>query len=672
MTLSLPRYRVRFVHLTALWAYGVSQPGFALVKGNPDLLLARNATWSDVAVFVVLVAVVPPLLLTGYVWLASRISRWVGDVLYLVLLGACSVPVAARLVKLADPGFVVAVALMLLVASAGVAVYARSRAVRLFLGYSIVLPLAGVAWFVHGLPTLSEEAHAASVRVTSDVPVVFVVLDELPASSLMTLRGEIDAVRYPSFARLARRSTWYSNATTVHEWTSDAVPALLSGRVGGVSTLPTADHHPDTLFSLLGRSYAFEVDETMTQLCPDEYCRRARNSVVENGVGLVRDSWRLTVPRVVPASVAERIVHVNADILLESDSTRSLADFLAFVGGISRDDPDRTLYYSHLFLPHAPWMYLPSGARYDFRGIDGWSPQEYWQDDAWLVLQGYQRHLLQVGYVDRLLGRLLRSLEREGIFDRALVVVVADHGSSFRAGEGRRPVSEHNFADIASVPLFVKYPNQRRGRVDPRAARTTDLVPTIADVLHVRLPWTADGESLLGPADGRRDVVVSRRGGAVSRLTLDAMIRDRRTTVRAKTAAFGEGRDSLYGIGTNTQLLGVRVGAVSLRSRSVEVRLDGADELVAVRPASGYLPVRISGRVVAGRVAQDDELAIGVNGRVVALTRCFPAGRTQRFRAMVPEAALLEGRNSVDVFLVRGSGDDADLVRVGSNRDRAG
>ena len=82
------------------------------------------------------------------------------------------------------------------------------------------------------------------------------------------------------------------------------------------------------------------------------------------------------------------------------------------------------------------------------------------------MLQGYQRHLLQLEYVDRLLGRFLRTLERGRLYDRALVMVVADHGASFRVGQGRRPLTGDNLADIVSVPMFVKYPHQRRGTSD--------------------------------------------------------------------------------------------------------------------------------------------------------------------------------------------------------------
>ena len=57
-----------------------------------------------------------------------------------------------------------------------------------------------------------------------------------------------------------------------------------------------------------------------------------------------------------------------------------------------------------------------------------------------------------------------------------LLVVTADHGISFRAGQKRRPLSSANLQDIAYVPLFVKAPGQQRGRVVSGLARTTDII----------------------------------------------------------------------------------------------------------------------------------------------------------------------------------------------------
>jgi len=668
MTAALPCYRVRLVHLTAIWAYGVSQPMLALVDGNPDLLLARGATRLDLVLFAVLVAVAVPALILAYCWLVGRVSSWAGNVLYLVALGACFTPLAARAVKPIDPALLVAVCLVAVLAVAATVLYARSRAARLFVGYSIILPLAAAAVFVHGLPTLTEDAVAApsDVQARSPAPVVVIVLDELPVISLMTRSGDLDAARYPGFARLARDGTWYRNATTVHEWTADALPALVTGRIGRHSTLPTSHNYPENLFSLLGDSYTMVVHESKTQLCPERYCPQESQSATEVVHGLTIDAARLFIPRVFPGAFSSRLLHVNRDIDLAEHTALSVDRCDSALEAATANTSNTLLLYCHLLLPHAPWGFLPSGTRYDSTDLDGWLPTEYWRDEPWPVLQGYQRHLLQLGYADRMLGAMLRRLDDSGVYDRALVVVAADHGVSFRPGEGRRVVTGSNFADIANVPLFVKLPQQEVGRVDDRAARTIDVVPTIADVLDVSIPWDVDGESLMGRPDAGREVVVDQRGGAVARASLAEMIHDRTLLLQRQHANFGEGRDSLYRIGANRWLLGRNVDSLSHESSTVRAEIENAEHIRNVLAASGSVPARIFGRVRSGSLDARTELAVAVDGRIQALTRVFSSGDDRLFRALVPETSLRDGKNVVDVFVVRGRGRQATLERIAS------
>ena len=89
-------------------------------------------------------------------------------------------------------------------------------------------------------------------------------------------------------------------------------------------------------------------------------------------------------------------------------------------------------------------------------------------------------------------------MRRLGIYDRALVVVAADHGISFRPGGQLRLATSENIGEVAGVPLIVKTPHQRQGRIDRRHAQTIDVLPTIADALDLRPPWPLQGRSLLG------------------------------------------------------------------------------------------------------------------------------------------------------------------------------
>ena len=105
-----------------------------------------------------------------------------------------------------------------------------------------------------------------------------------------------------------------------------------------------------------------------------------------------------------------------------------------------------------------------------------------------------------------------------------------------------RLASEANLADIASVPLFVKYPGQRTGRADRRDAHLTDVLPTIADVIGRR---AARGRSTAARSSARP----VRRGGPRrdtgrgerQRLARLPSIRPRSRRRRRNASLFGEG-----------------------------------------------------------------------------------------------------------------------------------
>ena len=215
-----------------------------------------------------------------------------------------------------------------------------------------------------------------------------------------------------------------------------------------------------------------------------------------------------------------------------------------------------TLYLVHSLLPHVPYVYLPSGRRYAIdapvlRGMRN----GHWQE-PWPTTQSYQRYLLQLGYTDRALGLVLERLRATGVYDRALVIVAADHGVSFRLGAPRRLPTRTNLDDIAFVPLFVKLPGQKQGRIDDSLARTIDIVPTVARVLGIS-PEDTPGRAparrreaarrrgvwVLGEKDGSRVTARSRssrrdaRGRSRGKWRRSAPGRSRRSTGSARTAS---------------------------------------------------------------------------------------------------------------------------------------
>lgn len=86
-----------------------------------------------------------------------------------------------------------------------------------------------------------------------------------------------------------------------------------------------------------------------------------------------------------------------------------------------------------------------------------------------------------IAYGDREFGRFVRELKRRGLYDRALVVFLADHGEEFQDHGGwlhGRTV----FDELIRVPLLVKFPAQRDAGV--RVAQQVQLVDVLPTVLR--------------------------------------------------------------------------------------------------------------------------------------------------------------------------------------------
>ena len=79
----------------------------------------------------------------------------------------------------------------------------RSRPFRAFLSISVALPIIACISFLATIPLATDDKRAADIQVENPVPVVLVVLDEFPVSSILRPDGSIDAVRYPGFAELS-------------------------------------------------------------------------------------------------------------------------------------------------------------------------------------------------------------------------------------------------------------------------------------------------------------------------------------------------------------------------------------------------------------------------------------------------------------------------------------
>lgn len=674
------------LHLAVLSTFAFAQPLFDLLGKTPEFFVVRRSTALDVIVFALVAALVPPALLVAIEALAGLASARALGVVHLVFVAGLAGVVALEVVRHHTGSTVAAFLGSAAIGAAFAALYARTRGPRLFLSVLAPVPLIFLALFFARSPVLKLEGTAKALSIPAlqrTPPVVLVVFDEFPIASIMGPDQRVDAVRYPNFAALATTSTWYRNASSVHEHTTEAVPAILTGRYPTAGQLPVAQDHPDNLFTLLGKRYRMNVYESVTQLCPEKLCARHREPFGDRMGSLADDLKVVYGHLVLPKRLEDRLPsvsntwqdfggtgHSNVDTATRAplvvngsgDIDRAVGRQMwrdqrfiwdRYVNAL-QPSAQPTLYAMHILLPHYPWRFLPSGKQYgNALGIDGLKA-DAWDPDPWLVEQGWQRHLFQVGFSDRLLGNLVARLKTERIWDRAMVVAVADHGVSFVPGQHRRSITRGNIADIASVPLFVKLPGQQRGRISDADAQTVDIVPTIADALGLPLPYGVDGRSLLH-AVGTRVVDVRGRQGDDVRASQGAVVQARNATVARQLTLFGSGSwTKVFAVGPHRELLGRRVSSLGARAGAARVSIDGESLFRAVDLRSSLSPGHITGRVSGAKGALD--LAVAVDGTIAAVTRTFTIDGSTHFAAFVPDTAFRQGANDVQVLAVARDG----------------
>ncbi len=178
----------------------------------------------------------------------------------------------------------------------------------------------------------------------------------------------------------------------------------------------------------------------------------------------------------------------------------------------------------HYFGPHYPYtppppfdtMYDP-----DYTGATdgGWSTVRFLQSEGKLAEPDVQhvRALYggEVSFTDQQIGRLFERLRQQGVWDKTIVAVLADHGQSL----GENDLWFHNARvtqAMSAIPLLVRYPPLVSPGVVEVPVQSIDVMPTILEMLGIGGREALDGQSLLplmrGEEGGAGRVVITERG----------------------------------------------------------------------------------------------------------------------------------------------------------------
>jgi hypothetical protein len=650
----------RFLQLAVLTGLAVAQPIYDLLAGTPEFLVVHGAALRETLALAFGLSLALPLAWAGLTQLVTLRSDGLDRFLHagsVYLLASLFFLQVGDLGRGAAPGRALFAAAVLTLGFA--LLDQRTDLVRSFLLLLTPAILVFPALFLTGQEVRAVLIPPSSGRmgvppVQSDTPVVFVVFDGLPLTSLLEGERRIDPVRYPAFERLARSATWFPRATTVADNTLEALPALLSGRYPE-EPLPTTAYYPHNLFTLLAGSHRMVVDEPLTDLCPSDLCPEPRLTFIQRMGALVADLGVIYLHLVAPDRLGHRLPQVQTSwrgFLALGSTHQGEVDraerFREFIGRVSAADGPG-LFFIHSELPHAPHAHLPNGNRYTASDNEpsGEGRQfAWWSDDVQAVTHSYQRHLLQVGFADHLLGELLAALDRAGLFDEALIVVTSDHGVSFHPERSRRMLEDGNAHDVLSIPMFLKLPNQGARRTDERRVRVIDLLPTITDVLGADRMDGIDGHSLVDSGwPGREGAFAS----PIDEVTFDDQ---GRRSLTLKLESFGTG--SSHGSFVRADPFPALVGRET--APWADLPMSPLRVEASLETGSGLVPIQITGTITRAKAGHASPcLAVAGDG-VVRATTCAYRGRagspTAPWSVLLEEP--LEDPESLQVFVVAG------------------
>lgn len=671
--------------VVVLFVLAMAQPLLDLLGRNAEFFLARSAPAIDIVLLAFLLTFAIPVGIGLFVVWVRSVDERVGRIVHGAVMALLAGVLALQIIELTPLKNLPPVVEILIALGIGVVMafgFYRLEPFRTGVRFASVAPFVVFGLFVFGSSVsqlvfaTSAVAQPVAIPVDNPAPVVFIVFDEFPVASLMDAEGNLQKDVYPNFAKLAQDGSWFPNAITDQQQTENSVPVILSGKRASGDKIPAASDHPFTLFTLLDDAYELKVIETVTDLCPEYACEnetRPRDPFLTRWSSLIEDLRVVSGHLFLPSAMTDDLAPIDSswtnfsgvgagefDMIdrfgeaTEGDGRVASVD--KFIDSMAPAPIDPTLYYLHLLLPHVPWEFLPSGQRSISSSVAPGSDSPGWGSDEWLVDQGYQRHLLQVGYVDSILGDIINQLETQGFYDDALIVVLADHGVAVRPDiYHRRWATDETVGEIAAIPLFIKQPHDSGGVVDRYRAETIDVLPTVADALGIDVPWAVDGVSLFGTDRPERTESSIEGNEGVITFGVDGTealaIAERKIEHFGATGPFGlapAGYTDLLGVATDTLTIGTTEDFKSFRSS------EGTYD--AVDLSAPALPTWYSGTIrTPDEEYRDLIVAIAVNGKIAALTRTLLSDSdTTTFGMMIPPSSLVNGPNDIEVLLVGG------------------
>jgi arylsulfatase A-like enzyme len=289
----------------------------------------------------------------------------------------------------------------------------------------------------------------------------------------------------PELTAFARDAVVFENAIAHASWTKPSVASLMTsllpGRHRAVQLRDPLDTGHVTLPEMLeakGYATGAAIANSVIYL---------KGSNFEQGF----DSFAgLHGPQNRPSKTVEA-AHIVDAALAWLDARRGFPNFL----------------YVHTMDPHVPYTPPPPFDRkytpHPEPGHPAEDPRTDFKEpsDRERMIAQYDG---EIAYGDVEFGRFVRGLKQRGLYDRALVIFLGDHGEEFQ-DHGKWLHGRSIFDELIHIPLIVKFPGGRhRGTRVRQQVQEVDILPTILEeqALPVPAPPAIVGLPLQGVVSG--------------------------------------------------------------------------------------------------------------------------------------------------------------------------
>jgi hypothetical protein len=473
------------------------------------------------------------------------------------------------------------------------------------------------------LPAVQERLPSSAKK---DLPPIFIlVFDELTVHALLDKQGQIDGSRFPNFKKLADESHWFRNTTTNAEHTVLAIPVILTGNYPRAVSA-SYENYPDNLLTLLHPYYDIYVYEVMTHLCEPRVFHCPDAEIGASRIELLRDVLYLYSTRLVPRGVDVGLPDMTRTWGPFRNARESIMarlgrfeKFMDFMDSLALRKGDNFFVFFHHMLPHSPYVLSAEGEIVDV------SPHGFrarYVGNRGLMRDLVDRYLTQISYVDKELGRFVVKLEELGLYEKSLLIVMSDHGVSYRPEApgrwlqpkprvlGRRLREDGvpiNADMVLTVPLFIKLPFQREGAFSEKGVQLIDITPTVADLLGLEISWPYVGRSILGSDEEPRRLVIHDKWG--NRFEYPENLGLARVEVQFEEAPEWQGSTLIGQEVRSFETEKYKTVAGTLDRWSLTERSDGTSHIYA----NGWA-------ILLENETVPDQLVVAINGKIMAVT----------------------------------------------------